>query len=140
MSYRKSDSLYETTFIVCDTETTGLSMTMNRLTEIALIKIYNYEIVDIYKTLINPQQHIPAFITKLTGITNEDVMNKPIFKNIHKEILDFMTPYGDSEQVVFVGHNVMFDYKFLLESFRRIKKHNKFDFRTLCTCKLEEGY
>ena len=136
MNSKNSDSIYETTFIVCDTETTGMSIEANRLTEIALIKIYNYEIVDIYKTLINPQQHIPSFITKLTGITDEDVMNKPAFKDIQKDILDFMVPYGDSGQVVFVGHNVMFDYKFLAASFKRIKKQNLFEFKTLCTCKL----
>ncbi len=136
MKEKKKDSLYETTFIVCDTETTGMSAVSCRLTEIALLKIYNFEIVETYKTLINPQQHIPAFITKLTGITNEDVMNKPVFKDIHKDIIEFMTPYCDSEQVVFVGHNVMFDYKFIKESFSRIKQQNKFEFSTLCTCKL----
>ena len=104
MKEKKKDSLYETTFIVCDTETTGMSPVSSRLTEIALLKIYNFEIVETYKTLINPQQYIPAFITNLTGITNEDVMNKPVFKDIHKDIIKFMTPYGDSEQVIFVGH------------------------------------
>ncbi len=136
MKEKKKDSLYETTFIVCDTETTGMSPVSSRLTEIALLKIYNFEIVETYKTLINPQQYIPAFITKLTGITNEDVMNKPVFKDIHKDIIKFMNPYGDSEQVVFVGHNVMFDYKFIKESFNRIKEQNNFEFSTLCTCKL----
>ena len=136
MKEKKKDSLYETTFIVCDTETTGMSPVSSRLTEIALLKIYNFEIVETYKTLINPQQYIPAFITSLTGITNEDVMNKPVFQDIHKDIIKFMTPYGDSEQVVFVGHNVMFDYKFIKESFNRIRQQNKFEFSTLCTCKL----
>jgi DNA polymerase III epsilon subunit family exonuclease len=136
MKEKKKDSLYETTFIVCDTETTGMSPVSSRLTEIALLKIYNFEIVETYKTLINPQQYIPAFITKLTGITNEDVMNKPVFDDIHKDIIEFMNPYGDSEQVVFVGHNVMFDYKFIKESFNRIIEQNNFEFSTLCTCKL----
>lgn len=136
MSDTKTDTLYNTTFIVCDTETTGMSPVSNRLTEIALLKIYNFEIVETYKTLINPRQHIPAFITKLTGITNEDVMSKPVFIDIHQGILDFMVPYGDSQEVVFVGHNVSFDYKFVKESFLRINKGSKFDFKTLCTCKL----
>jgi DNA polymerase III epsilon subunit family exonuclease len=136
MNETKTDTLYNTTFIVCDTETTGMSPVSNRLTEIALLKIYNFELVDTYKTLINPQQYIPSFITKLTGITNEDVMNKPEFNNINQDILTFMTPYSESDNIVFVGHNVSFDYKFIKESFNRIKKGEEFDFKTLCTCKL----
>ncbi|MCY7363332.1 MAG: hypothetical protein LH629_14895, partial [Ignavibacteria bacterium] len=59
-------NISDTTFIVCDVETTGLSPVFNRIMEISLIKIQNGEIINKYTTLINPQQHIPREITTLT--------------------------------------------------------------------------
>jgi DNA polymerase III alpha subunit (gram-positive type) len=95
------------TFVVCDVETTGMSSKHNRITEIALIKIKDEEIVDTYTTLINPGQHIPYGITQLTGITNEDVFNKPSFGEISDTILNFIND-KKPEDVIFTGHNVNF--------------------------------
>ena len=72
-------NIQDVIFVVCDVETTGLSPVYNRITEISLIKVQNGEIIDKYSSLINPQQHIPGEITRLTGIANEDVINKPSF-------------------------------------------------------------
>lgn len=126
-------NIFDTTFIVCDVETTGLSPFNNRITEIALIKVHNGEITDKLTTLINPQQHIPREITELTGISNEYVMNKPAFAEVAEEIISF---FGQNENsnVIFTGHNAGFDYKFLLHSFSRINR--PFFYKTLCTCKL----
>ena len=126
-------NIFDTTFIVCDVETTGLSPVFNRITEIALIKVRNGEIIDKFSSLINPQQHIPREITNLTGISNEDVMNKPKFADVADEIVSFMDQTEGGADV-FTGHNVGFDYKFLTHSFNRINK--PFDLKTLCTCKL----
>ena len=128
-------NIYDATYVVCDVETTGLSPQFNRITEIALIKIQDGEITDKFSTLINPKQHIPREITHLTGITNEDVINKPAFEDIAQDIINFFK--NDVEQnTIFVGHNVGFDYKFVYESFRRISEPIDFYFKTLCTCKL----
>jgi len=126
-------NIFDTTFIVCDVETTGLSPVHNRITEIALIKVCNGEITKKFTTLINPGQHIPREITKLTGIRNEDVMNKPTFEDIHEEIVSFIDPVNNPA-IIFTGHNVGFDYNFLSHSFSRINK--TFIHKTLCTCKL----
>lgn len=130
----QQNSILDTTFIVCDVETTGLSSGQNRITEIALIKIENGEITSRYSTLVNPMQHIPYGITQLTGISNDDVFDKPAFDEIADDIFKFIFSDATSEPV-FVGHNVMFDYKFVESSlFRATGK--KFNLRTLCTCKL----
>jgi len=125
-------NISDTTFIVCDVETTGLSAVFNRITEISLIKIQNGEIIDKYTTLINPQQHIPREITTLTGISNEDVMNMPVFAKVADKIKTFLN--YENEKVIFTGHNVAFDYKFLFHSFER--NGEVIDLKTLCTCKL----
>ena len=132
----KSISVFDTTFIVCDVETTGLSASINRITEISLIKIYNGEFAGKFTTLINPQQHIPKEITRLTGITNEDVFNKPTFEQVTNEIVSFISTDDNDSNTVFVGHNVSFDYKFLKESFYRLPEPVDFNIKTLCTCKL----
>jgi DNA polymerase-3 subunit epsilon len=123
------------TFVVCDVETTGMSSKHNRITEIALIKIKDEEIVDTYTTLINPGQHIPYGITQLTGITNEDVFNKPSFNEISEAVLNFIND-KNPEDVIFTGHNVNFDFSFLSESFRRLDNPVYINYKTLCTCKL----
>lgn len=123
----------ETEFIVCDVETTGLSPSANRITEIALIKVLNGEITERFSTLVNPGQHIPLEITRLTGISNEDVFNKPAFEEIAPLAQSFFSP-GTDKQVVFAGHNASFDYKFLQHSFARTGTF--FDMKVLCTCKL----
>jgi DNA polymerase III subunit epsilon len=135
MSISKNNNSFEdTAFIVCDVETTGLSPANNRITEIALIKVKDEEIVDSFTTLINPGQHIPYGITQLTGISNEDVFDKPSFGEISDKILNFLDSNGDD--VIFTGHNVGFDFSFLSESFRRLDKPIYINLKTLCTCKL----
>ncbi|MBI5402761.1 MAG: GIY-YIG nuclease family protein [Ignavibacteriae bacterium] len=128
-------NLFDSTYVVCDVETTGLSPVYNRITEISLIKIQDGEITDKFSTLINPKQHIPKEITYLTGISNEDVIDKPVFDEVAPKIINFFEDLN-SEFTVFVGHNVSFDYKFVAESFRRLEEPVKFEVKTLCTCKL----
>jgi DNA polymerase III subunit epsilon len=85
--------------------------------------------------LVNPKQHIPREITYLTGITNEDVIDKPEFDEIAPKIIKFFEDIN-YENTIFVGHNVSFDYKFVSESFNRMDEPIKFTVKTLCTCKL----
>ncbi len=125
-------NIQDVIFVVCDVETTGLSPVYNRITEIALIKVQNGEIIDKFTSLINPQQYIPREITRLTGISNEDVLNKPSFGDLSQKILSFIE--CSENKIVFTGHNVSFDYKFLYHSFEREGIH--IDLKTLCTCKL----
>ena len=132
---KEAVQIYDATYIVCDVETTGLSPVFNRITEISLIKIRDGEITDKFVTLLNPQQHIPYGITLLTGITNEDVVDKPTFEEISGKIISFFNT-DNPENTIFVGHNVGFDYKFVYESFKRLKKPIYFKAKNLCTCKL----
>lgn len=132
---KSSLNIYDATYVVCDVETTGLSPHYNRITEISLVKIQDGEITDKFTTLINPKQHIPREITYLTGITNEDVIDKPAFDEVAPKIVDFFCDINFNN-TVFVGHNVGFDFKFVCESFKRMDEPVKFMVKTLCTCKL----
>lgn len=103
--------LSETPFTVVDVETTGVSAKYNNVIEIGSVKIENLEIKDRFSSFINPARDIPFYITNLTGITNDDVYDAPMFSDIAYEFKNFM------QDSVLVGHNINFDYSFLRKEF-----------------------
>ncbi len=128
-----SISISDATFIVADVETTGLSAAYHRITEVGLVKIVNGEITDEFQTLLNPEQFIPPGITYLTGITNELVYDKPKFHEAADKIRSFI--FNDNVNLVFGGHNVSFDYKFINSSLMR-SGYNPLNLESICTCRL----
>ncbi|MBI2259719.1 MAG: GIY-YIG nuclease family protein [Flavobacteriia bacterium] len=116
-------------FAVIDVETTGGSPKNSKITEIAIYKTDGQKIIDQYETLINPEQKIPEFIIKLTGISNELVKNAPKFFEVAKNIIDF------TKECVFVAHNVSFDYSMLRNEFKSLG----FDFRLPHLCTVRTG-
>lgn len=95
--------LSDITIVVFDTETTGFSPTKDRIVEIGAIKIRNGEIVEERDWLINPQQAIPARVTKVHGISDAMVKDKPTFDKVYEEFQAFV---GDA---ILVAHNARFD-------------------------------
>lgn len=91
------------TYIVVDTETTGLSYKRDKIIEISLARYANGERTDHYTTLINPRRHIPAEATAINHIEDEDVEDAPTFAKAWPQISRFF------DGSVVVGHNVTFD-------------------------------
>jgi DNA polymerase-3 subunit epsilon len=81
-----------------------------------------------FSSLVDPEAELPAFITKLTGITTNDVKHAPTFHQIADELASVL------DGAVFVAHNVRFDYSFLKSEFKRVNK--QFLPKQLCTVKL----
>lgn len=100
-------------YCVLDTETTGLSAYYDEIIEIGIVKVRNNIIVDRYSQLIKPEYDIPAFVTALTGITNDMVKDMPSVEDVAPSVMDFI---GDD---VIVGHNTSFDIRFLNAGFKR---------------------
>ncbi|MCC7158836.1 MAG: GIY-YIG nuclease family protein [Ignavibacteria bacterium] len=128
-----NSSIHDAVFTVFDVETTGLSPDRNRMTEIGIVRIQGGEVLDEYETLMNPGQFIPPEITRLTGITNELVFDKPAFETLAPDILSFIN--GSVGCVVLTGHNVKFDYGFLNASLVR-SGYNKLSYPSICTARL----
>lgn len=126
-------SIKDTGFLVVDVETTGLSAVNDRITEIGMIHVQNGKILDKFETLVNPGVFIPRYITELTGITNDMVYNKPTFYEIFPQVKEFISKFNNN--IIFTGHNVSFDYKFISSSVERTVKE-KFELPVLCTCRL----
>ncbi|KAA1156672.1 DNA polymerase III subunit epsilon [Pseudoalteromonas fuliginea] len=94
-------------YSIVDIETTGGLKGGNRITEIGIVKVQHGKVIDTWTSLVNPERHIPGFITSLTGISDSMVYNAPVFADIAKPLLDKLA--GS----IFVAHNVNFDYGFI---------------------------
>ena len=69
-----------------DLETTGTNISKDRIVEIAILKVFP-DGKEVSKTwIVNPEMDIPKEVTKIHGISNEDVKDKPTFKEIAKQI------------------------------------------------------
>ncbi|WP_026376195.1 exonuclease domain-containing protein [Aestuariibacter salexigens] len=112
-------------YAVVDIETTGGRAANHRITEIGIAKVVSGEVVDTWQTLLNPQRHIPANITRLTGIDNAMVADAPVFADICDELRHIL------DGCIFVAHNVNFDYGFIKQEFARLEQH--FSMPKLCT-------
>ena len=77
--------------VIFDLETTGLDLVKSRIIQISYIKVYPDGREERGNTLINPEEPIPPFVTQLTGISNEDVKDKPTFKQIAKQLGDMFS-------------------------------------------------
>jgi DNA polymerase III subunit epsilon len=115
-------------YAIVDIETTGGSPKSSKITEIAIFVHDGNAIVDEFTTLVNPETKIPAYITALTGISDEMVANAPSFYEIARKIIEI------TDGAIFVAHNVSFDYNFIRAEFKSLGYEYKRD--TLCSVKL----
>jgi DNA polymerase-3 subunit epsilon len=115
-------------YAVVDIETTGSYTGSDKITEIAILIHNGKKVIDRFQTLINPESYIPAWITSLTGISNEMVANAPRFFEVAKDI------YQKLDGRVFVAHNVNFDYNFIRQEFKSLG--GDFNSKKLCTVRL----
>jgi DNA polymerase-3 subunit epsilon len=97
-----------------DLETTGTNISQDRIIEIAVIKVMPTGEVIEKSTRVNPTIPIPAASTAIHGIGDEDVRDKPTFREIAKDYARFM------EGADLSGFNVLkFDIPLLVEEFLR---------------------
>lgn len=115
-------------YVVIDVETTGGGRDYHRITEVAVVRIEQGEIVAQWSQLLNPERRIPHAITQLTGISNEMVVDAPLFAEQADTFLALC------EGAIFVAHNVNFDYGFIRREFDRLGR--AFRMPKLCTVQL----
>ncbi|HRH50767.1 MAG TPA: 3'-5' exonuclease [Panacibacter sp.] len=97
-----------------DLETTGISISTDRIVEIAIVKIMPDGTKLVKRKLINPQMPIPAGASEVHGITDEMVKDAPTFKQVANELKQFM------DNCDMGGYNSnRFDVPLLIEEFSR---------------------
>lgn len=97
--------------LVLDCETTGLTLPtladivkQPRIIELAFARVEDGRIISEHEWLIYPECEIDATITKITGITNDDLKGKPEFRQVLGEI---EAAFAGAD--LLVAHNAPFD-------------------------------
>ena len=99
--------LDDATYCVLDLETTGISITTEKITEVGIMKVKNGEVIDEFEIFVNPEKPIPQRVVEVTNITDEMVKDAETINKVFPKILEFV---GDS---IIVAHNASFDVGFL---------------------------
>jgi DNA polymerase-3 subunit epsilon len=104
--------------IVLDTETTGLNWEDgDRIVDLACVELVNHIATgNSYQTHINPQKNMSSEAVDITGITDDFLMDKPLFCEIADDFLNFVC---DAKLII---HNAQFDINFLNSELARINK------------------
>lgn len=104
----------EKPLVVFDLETTGLDIITDRIIQLSYIKVTPDGTEVRGNHLINPERAIPAFVTDLTGISNETVADQPTFKEMAPQLAESFKGCD------FAGFNSnRFDVPILAEEFLR---------------------
>jgi len=101
-------------YAIVDLETTGHSPANgDRMIQIAIVIIKDWQIERTFTKFINPGKAIPPFIQDLTHITDKDVKDALPFEAYADYIYELLA------ECVFVAHNADFDLSFLQAEFKR---------------------
>lgn len=100
--------------VIFDLETTGLDLVKDRIIQISFIKMMPNGQEERGDELINPEKPIDPQITQLTGISNEDVKDKPTFKQLAQQLAQ---KFSGCDFAGFNSNN--FDIPLLAEEFLR---------------------
>ncbi len=99
---------------VFDLETTGIDPDKDRIVQIAIIRVEVDGRRTTFETLVNPEIPIPPESTKVHGIKDSDVQDKPTFSQIRREVEDFL------RDAALGGFNsINFDTPLLMAELRR---------------------
>ena len=103
--------------VVLDTETTGLNHKEgHRIIEIGCVELVNRRLTDRqFHMYINPERLVDEGAMEVHGITNEFLQDKPLFKDVVDDFIDFIR---GAELVI---HNAPFDVGFMDSEFARLK-------------------
>ncbi|MCF7969973.1 MAG: DNA polymerase III subunit epsilon [Methylococcaceae bacterium] len=104
--------------VVLDTETTGLNPKEgHRIIEIGCVELVNRRLTDRkFHMYINPERKIDQGAIEVHGITNESLQDKPLFKDVADDFLDFIR---GAELII---HNAPFDIGFMDHEFALLKQ------------------
>lgn len=97
-----------------DLETTGIDIVKDRIIEISYVKVFPNGKEESKTMRINPGMPIPPASTAIHGITDDDVKDCPLFKNVAKQLA------AQIEGCDLAGYNSnRFDIPLLVEEFLR---------------------
>jgi DNA polymerase-3 subunit epsilon len=114
-----------------DVESTGAHPVRDRITEIAILRVEDGEVITRWESLVAPGQPIPPLIETVTGISDAMVADAPPFEALADTVAALL------DGCVFVAHSARFDYGFIRNAFARVGRD--FAAPVLCTVKLSRA-
>ncbi|HXH75961.1 MAG TPA: exonuclease domain-containing protein [Bacteriovoracaceae bacterium] len=102
--------LFPKGLVAVDLETTGLSPLVDKIIEIAAVKVTPEGQISAFHQLINPLIDIPEFTIQFHGLTNEHLKLSPTIRKPLKEFWEF------SGRFPMIAHNSTFDLGYLIKS------------------------
>jgi DNA polymerase-3 subunit epsilon/ATP-dependent DNA helicase DinG len=103
--------------VALDIETTGLDTQKDAIIEIGAVRFNHRRVEAEWQSLIHPGRPIPPFITQLTGITDQMVIQAPPVQSVLADLAAFV---GEAPVL---AHSVRFDLAFLRR--HGILRHNE---------------
>ena len=102
--------------VVLDTETTGFEPADgHRIVEIGCVELMEHlPTGKTWRAYLNPERLVPIETQRIHGLTDEFLVDKPIFADVVEEFLAFI---GDAALVI---HNASFDLKFVNSELHRV--------------------
>lgn len=105
--------LNESTYVVFDVETTGLSAIYDNIIELAGVKMHKGNVIEEFQEFIDPGHKLSDTTVQLTGITDDMVRGS----KTEKEVLELFKAFcGDT---ILVAHNASFDMGFLNTAYKK---------------------
>ena len=83
---KRNDIYSISNFIAIDVETTGLKPATDRIVSVSAIRFEDWEPIEFFYTLVNPQTSIPVEATKINHITDNMVANAPTFPQVAESL------------------------------------------------------
>lgn len=143
--------------VVFDLETTGLDLVNDRIIQISYIKIHPEGKEERENIFVNPGKPIPALVTELTGISDENVKDAPAFKDLASSLSEkfkgcdfagFNSNHFDvpmlAEEFLRAGINFDFSKSRLIDAqsiFHKMERRNlAAAYKFYCGHKMEEDF
>ena len=94
--------------LILDTETTGLDFNVDKIIEIGIVELVDNVLTQNYfHEYINPEKNISVSAQKIHGISNDFLLDKPVFSDVARKFLDFI------KDDAIIIHNAEFDTNFI---------------------------
>lgn len=125
---RDHEELMKIPWVVFDLETTGFHKHTDRIIEVGAVKYLGGEEVGNYSSLVKVDIPIPKVVQKLTGISEDMLVDQRGIADVLPEFIDFL---GGS---LLVCHNSSFDMTMLGAELSR--QNTVLEYSCLCTLKM----
>jgi ATP-dependent DNA helicase DinG len=105
------------TWAVIDIETTGVNPGVDEIIDLGFLQFEGTKLIRSYTSLVRSENPVSSFISKLTGITNEQLKKAPLWSTVEVELLSLESHH-------LLAHNASFEESFLKRYFDRIPQEN----------------